>query len=586
MAAQSSITPLNLSVAAARSALIPAGIFSLFINMLVLVSPLYMLQVYDRVLGSRNLMTLLLLTLIAVFLYLVYGSLEALRSRVLVRGGARFENVLRTPLFESTFAAMLGRKSDTGETQPFRDADTVREFITGSTMLAFFDLPWVPLFVAVAFLLHPAFGCLAIVTGVLTLGIAIVAEYSTRKLLQRATHASISAHADVSATLRNAEVMRAMGMAASLRERWSQRRDEQIAWQAVASDRGGALMAGMKSFRQIVQVIILGLGGYLCLEGELSAGGIVAASIIIGRALAPIELAVSQWKVFQNARGAWSRLQALFCSVPQSGQRMSLPAPKGSIKFEQIIAGPPGGKAATLRGMSFQVDKGKTLAIIGPSAAGKSSMLRVLLGVWPATSGTVRFDGFDVAHWDANELGPHVGYLPQDVELFAGTIAQNIARFREADHAEVIRAAELAGVHDMVQQMPNGYDTQIGEGGQSLSGGQRQRIGLARALFGEPAIVVLDEPNSNLDANGEASLLEAICHLKQRGTTVVFVTHKMNILSVADNVLLMERGAVSLYGERDEMLAKLGGPKVVSTQLYVHAVPAQAVTTRTPAAAL
>jgi PrtD family type I secretion system ABC transporter len=573
MAAQRPLTPLNHAVSAARSALIPAGIFSLFINALALVSPLYMLQVYDRVLSSRNLMTLLFLTILAIFLYLIYGSLEGLRSRVLVRGGARFENVIRAPLFETAFAAMLGRKSGAAESQPFRDADSVREFIGGSAMLAFFDLPWVPLFMATAFLLHPVFGFLAIGTGFLTLIITLINEVWTKKLLQRAGQASISAHADASATLRNAEVMRAMGMAPGLQDRWAAKRDEQISWQAMASDRASTLMAGMKSFRQIVQVFILGLGGYLCLQGELSAGGIVAASIIVGRSLAPIELAVNQWKVFQNARGAWERLQELFRSVPRNQERMSLPAPKGNVKVEQIIAAAPGGKTPILRGVSLHIDKGNVLAIIGPSAAGKSSLIRVLLGVWPAASGTVRFDGFDVSHWHPSELGPHIGYLPQDVELFAGSIAQNIARFREAEHAEVIGAAELAGVHEMIQQMPNGYDTQIGEGGQALSGGQRQRIGLARALFGDPPIVVLDEPNANLDSTGETALIGAIQHLKQIGSTVIFVTHKTNMLTLADKVLLMEQGAVRLYGERDEVLGKIfGGPKVVPSPQPVTAV--------------
>jgi ATP-binding cassette subfamily C protein RsaD len=573
MAVQRPLTPLNHAVSAARSALIPAGIFSLFINMLALVSPLYMLQVYDRVLSSRNLMTLLFLTIIAVFLYLVYGSLEGLRSRVLVRGGARFENVLRTPLFETTFAAMLGRKSGTVEAQPFRDADMVREFVTGSAMLAFFDLPWVPLFIAASFLLHPIFGWLAIGSGILTLIFTIINEYSTKKLLHRATQASISAHADVSATLRNSEVMRAMGMTPGLKDRWAERRDEQIVWQAVASDRGSALMAGLKSFRQIVQVLILGVGGYLVLEGELSAGGIVAASIIVGRALAPIELAVSQWKVFQGARGAWGRLQDLFRQIPQNQLRMPLPAPKGDIRVEQIVAAAPGERTPILRGVSFQIEKGDALAVIGPSAAGKSSLIRVLLGVWPAHAGTVRFDGFEVNHWNPNDLGPHIGYLPQDVELFAGTVAQNIARFREAEHGDVISAAELAGVHEMVQHMPNGYDTQIGEGGHALSGGQRQRVGLARALFGKPAIVVLDEPNANLDSTGESALVAAIRYLKQAGSTVIFVTHKTNMLTLADKVLLMEQGAVRLYGERDEVLAKIiGRPKVVPSQPQPHAV--------------
>jgi len=337
----------------------------------------------------------------------------------------------------------------------------------------------------------------------------------------------------------------------------------------------------MKSFRQIVQVIILGTGGYLALQGELSAGGIVAASIIIGRALAPIELAVTQWRNFQNSRGAWARLQELFRSIPQNQQRMPLPAPKGNIKVEQILAAAPGENRPILRGVSFQLNKGETLAVIGPSAAGKSSLIRVLLGVWPAAAGTVRFDGFDVTQWDPNELGPHIGYLPQDVELFAGSIAQNIARFCEADHAEIIRAADLAGMHEMVQHMPNGYDTQIGEGGLALSGGQRQRVGLARALFGKPSIVVLDEPNANLDATGESALVGAVQYLKQCGTTVIFVTHKTNMLTLADKVLLIEQGTIRLYGERDEVMAKIFGvPRVVPSQPQPHAVA-----THTPAAA-
>jgi PrtD family type I secretion system ABC transporter len=424
--------------------------------------------------------------------------------------------------------------------------------------------------------LHPVFGFLAIGSGILTFIITLVNEYSTKKSLTRATQASIAAHADVSATLRNAEVMRAMGMAPGLKERWANRRDEQISWQAIASDRATAIMAGMKTFRQIVQVFILGIGGYLCLQGELSAGGIVAASIIVGRALAPIELAVSQWKNFQNARGAWGRLQELFRAVPQDVQRMSLPAPKGNVKVEQVFAAAPGQKTPILRGVTFQIGSGEALAVIGPSAAGKSSLIRVLLGVWPAAAGTIRFDGFDVTHWNPTELGPHIGYLPQDIELFAGTIAQNIARFRDAEHVDVIRAAELAGVHDMIQQLPNGYDTQIGDGGQALSGGQRQRIGLARALFGKPAIVVLDEPNANLDSPGETALVGAMQHLKEIGATVIFVTHKTNMLTLADKVLLMEQGTVRLYGEREEVLAKIfGGPKVVPSHPQAQAAVTQ-----------
>lgn len=559
-------TPLDNAIKAIRPAIVPAAVFSFFINLLALVSPLYMLQVYDRVLGSRNYGTLLFLTLIAIFLFVVYGILESLRSRVLIRGGVRFENELRSPLFGSALTAVLRSKAGTSEAQPFRDADTVREFLTGQAILAFFDAPWVPLFIFACFLLHPLFGWLAIAAGLITFALAIINELTTKTGLSRANAAAMSAHKDAAATLQNAEVMQAMGMSPALQSRWAERRDDQLFWQALASGRAGVLFASTKSFRQTVQVLILGSGAYLALKGELSAGGIIAASILIGRALAPIELAVGQWRSVNGARGAWTRLQQLFQSVASEVQRMSLPPPQGALSLEQVYAAPPGIRKAFLKGISFELEKGKTLGVIGPSAAGKSTLVRVVLGVWPLASGTVRLDGFDVSHWDADELGPHIGYLPQDVELFAGTIAQNIARFRATDHEEIIRAARLAGVHEMVQQMPDGYDTQISEGGGTLSGGQRQRIGLARALFGSPALIVLDEPNANLDSVGESALIEAIRSLKQQRTTVIFVTHKTNMLSLADKVLVIDQGAVRLFGERDEVLAKIfGGPKVVAS---------------------
>lgn len=559
-------TPLDNAIKAIRPAIVPAAVFGLFINLLALVAPLYMLQVYDRVLASRNHGTLLFLTLIAAFLFVIYGVLESLRSRVLIRGGVRFENELRGPLFGSSLNSVLRSKAGMAESQPFRDADTVREFLTGQAILAFFDAPWVPVFIFACFLLHPIFGLLAIAAGLITFVLAIVNEFTTKTALSRATAASMGAHKDVAATLRNAEVMQAMGMSPALQSRWAERRDDQLFWQADASGRAGILLAGTKSFRQIVQVLILGSGAYLALKGELSAGGIVAASILVGRALAPIELAVGQWKSVNSARSAWLRLQQLFQSVAGEPQRMSLPAPQGALALEQVYAAPPGARKAFLKGISFELEKGKTLGVIGPSAAGKSTLVRVLLGVWPLASGTVRLDGFDVSHWDADERGPHIGYLPQDVELFEGTIAQNIARFGAGDHEEIIRAARLAGVHEMIQQMPDGYDTQIGEGGAILSGGQRQRIGLARALFGSPVLVVLDEPNANLDSAGESALLDAIRSLKEQKTTVIFVTHKTNMLSLADKVLLLDQGALRLFGERDEVLSKIfGGPKVVAS---------------------
>ena len=431
-------TPLDDAIKAIRSAIVPAAVFGLFINILALVAPLYMLQVYDRVLGSRNHGTLLFLTLIAIFLFAVSGILESLRSRVLIRGGVRFENELRSPLFRSALTAVLRSKAGTAESQPFRDADTVREFLTGQAIFAFFDAPWVPVFIFASFLLHPLFGWLAIARRTDYVVLAIINELTTKTGLSRATIAAMSAHKDAAATLQNAEVMQAMGMSPALQSRWAERRDDQLFWQAVASGRASVLLAGTKSFRQIVQIVILGSGAYLALAGELSAGGIIAASIFIGRGLAPIELVVGQWKSVSGARGAWTRLQQLFQSVAGEAQRMSLPPPQGALRLDQVYAAPPGVRKAFLNGISFELEKGKTLAVIGPSAAGKSTLIRVVLGVWPLATGTVRLDGFDVSQWDADELGPHIGYLPQDVELFAGTIAQNIARFRATEHEEII----------------------------------------------------------------------------------------------------------------------------------------------------
>lgn len=549
-------TILDQAISAMKPALIAAMVFSFFINILALVSPLYMLQVYDRVLSSRNVATLVVLTLIVIFLFLVYGALEALRTQVLVRGGLKFDALTRDPVFKSVLDSTLNKRGSGG--QAFRDMDQVREFLT-TGLIAFCDAPWTPVFIIVSWMLHPFFGILAIVSSVITFGLAIMNDRATNKPIGLATIASIAAQQDANATLRNAEVMKAMGMWGGLQARWRIRRDEQVAWQAAASDAGGAVMSGIKVFRQIVQTLILGGGAYLAIKGEISPGSMIAGSILVGRALAPIEGAIGQWKGFIGARGAWDRLQDMLRAEADRDDHMDLPEPRGVLSAEAASIIPPGAKAPTMRQASFRIDAGAAVAIVGPSAAGKSSLLRGIVGVWPCAAGVIRLDGYDLRQWDPEKLGRHIGYLPQDIELFSGTVAQNIARFGEFEANDVIEAAKMAGVHEMIQALPDGYDTAIGEGGASLSGGQRQRLALARALFRQPALIVLDEPNASLDQVGEAALTQAMAKLKAAGRTVVFATHKVNILSQADYIMVINQGVISDFGERDVMLAKLMG---------------------------
>ncbi|WP_062097724.1 type I secretion system permease/ATPase [Caulobacter sp. CCH5-E12] len=549
-------TVLDAAVKVAKPAVIAALVFSFFINLLALVSPLYMLQVYDRVLASRNVATLVVLTLICVFLFLVYGALEALRTQVLVRGGLKFDAVARDPIFRSVLDSTLTRRGAGG--QAFRDMDQVREFMTGG-LIAFCDAPWTPVFIIVSWILHPFFGILAIISSFIIFWLAIMNDRATKNPIQLATIASIAAQNDANATLRNAEVMKAMGMWGGLQARWRIRRDEQVAWQAAASDAGGAVMSGIKVFRQIVQTLILGGGAYLAIKGEISPGSMIAGSILVGRALAPIEGAIGQWKGFIGARGSWDRLQDMLRADADRTDHMDLPEPRGILSAEAASIVPPGGQVPTMRQASFRIDAGAAVAIVGPSAAGKSSLLRGIVGVWPCAAGVIRLDGYDLRQWDPEKLGRHIGYLPQDIELFSGTVAQNIARFGEFEANDVIEAAKMAGVHEMIQALPDGYDTAIGEGGASLSGGQRQRLALARALFRQPALIVLDEPNASLDQVGEAALTQAMAKLKAAGRTVVFATHKVNILSQADYIMVINQGVISDFGERDVMLAKLMG---------------------------
>jgi ATP-binding cassette, subfamily C, bacterial len=544
-----------------RAGFFTAIFFSLFINILAFVGPLYMLQIYDRVITSRNIVTLLALTVIAGFLLIVYASLEKIRSAILVRLGIQFAATARSRLFDAVLRGNL-LQPGRGHTQALRDLDTIREFLTGTGLITFCDAPWVPIFVFGCFILHPWYGYIATAGAMLIFGFAITNEFMTRKHLKAASQNNIVAGSYATATFRNAEVLHAMGMLPGLRERWMTRHDEGLKLQAAASDRAGVLMAASKFTRAFLQIAILGTGAYLSIEQQSTPGAMIAASIIMGRALAPVELSVANWKGFVGARAAYERILNLFGILPAETEKMPLPAPQGHLSVESIVAVPPGAREPVLRGVSFALQPGEVLGILGPSAAGKSSLARVLVGVWVPSIGRVRIDGAELSHWSPERLGRHIGYLPQDVELFSGTIAENIARFNEQDEEQIIAAARLAGVHDMVQAMPGGYNTQIGEGGFALSGGQRQRIGLARALYGKPAYVILDEPNASLDADGEAALLSAIQQLRQAGGTVVLITHKTNILAIVDKILVLSHGQLASFGSRDEVLSKLLGPRL------------------------
>jgi ATP-binding cassette subfamily C protein len=554
---------LTRGIRAARPAFFTAIFFSFFINVLAFVGPLYMLQIYDRVLSSRNFWTLIFLTLIAGFLLGVYAVLEKVRSAVLVRAGLLFDSSTRSELFENVLYGSL-KQPGLGHHSVLRELDVIREFLTGSGLISFCDAPWVPIFVAGCFVLHPWFGWVALSGAVLIFAFAVANELFTRDHLKRANTSASHAGAYAAATFRNAEVLHAMGMWRPLRARWLHRQNETLTLQAVASDRAGILLTATKFLRAFLQVAILGIGAYLAINQEATAGAMIAASIIMGRALAPVEIIVSQWKTFLAARSAYDHITALLNIIPPKEERMKLPNPEGHLAVQNILVAPPGTQRPVLAGVSFVLPAGVALGIIGPSAAGKSSLARAIVGVWPVFSGDIRIDGAALSHWDNEQLGRHIGYLPQDVELFSGTIAENIARFQTIDEELVIAAAQMAGVHDMVQAMPDGYNTQIGEGGQSLSGGQRQRIALARALYGMPTLVVLDEPNASLDTDGEAALLATLQRLKAEKRTVVLITHKTNILSVMDKILVLKQGQVQGFGDRDEIFSKLFTPRVAS----------------------
>lgn len=546
-------TPLDAAYAKFRTIGMTTFIFSFAINCLQFVAPLYMLQIYDRVLGTRNETTLLMISLITLFLFVIFGVLEFIRSRVLVRAGMQFDQVISDEIFSRAVKLRLKNPSG-GAEYVLSDGNKIREFLTGSGILAFFDAPWAPVFIFICFLFHPWLGYLALGGSIVIFACAMLNEYSTKDELKEANSAAQNAGQFANAVLQNAEVIRSMGMERSLGRRWQDRHSAMLDAQAGASDKAGGILIFQKTFRMALQSAILGIGAYLAIQQEISPGIMIATSIMMGRALQPVEQAVGQWKQFISARQAHDRLKHLFSVIPGDEERTELPTPLGAISVENLSSFAPGSKVPFLKGINFKLEPGQTLALVGPSGSGKSSLVRHIAGVWPAASGTVRIDGADITHWNAEQLGKHLGYLPQEVRLFSGTIAENISRFSSGQSDDVIKAAIVAGVHDMILRLPEGYDTQVGDNGQQLSGGQRQRIGLARAIYGSPRVIILDEPNSNLDSDGELALFEAVKALKSQGVTIILVTHKTNLLTISDRALVLREGTMQALTTPQELL--------------------------------
>ena len=532
------------------------------INLLYLAGPLYMLQVYDRVISSASEITLLMLTIVLLVAFAALAGLDVVRGRVLTRASVRLDRMLAGRVVAATVAASF--RGEAPRSQPLRDFDTFRQFITGAGIHAVFDLPWAPIYILVIFVLHPLLGAFALGSAIVLIAMALVNEYLVRRPMTESSEAAARNYSFTDMSLRNAEVVQAMGMMAGLLKRWTRDRDRSIERQVAASDLASIMASTIRFTRLTVQSLILGLGAYLVIERLATVGAMFAASILLGRALQPVEQIVGSWRNLLSARSAYKRIAQLLTANPLPDPALNLPRPAGHLSVEGLIYGLPRSNAPILRGVKFRIEPGQVLGIIGPSGAGKSTLARQIVGVLAPSAGAVRLDGADVSIWPHDSLGRFIGYLPQDIELFSDTVAANISRFRrDDDDSEVIEAARLAGVHDIILRLPQGYETQVGEGGAVLSGGIRQRIGLARAVYGNPGLVVLDEPSSNLDSDGDVALLACIAELKKRGATVIMITHRPNTLGAVDKLLVMKDGMSELFGPRDEVIAKLMPSKPV-----------------------
>ena len=549
-----------------------ALVFSLAINLLYLAAPLYMLQLYDRVISSASHVTLVMLTIVLILALISLAGLDFMRSRILARAGVRLDQQMAARVLSATVETST--KGATPTSQTLRDFDSFRSFVTGSGINAIFDLPWAPIYIFVIFLLHPLLGAFALASAIILIGLAILGQLRVRGPLAEANTQAARNHAFTDMSLRNHEVVRAMGMMPGLLQRWSRDRNQALERHVVANDRAATNTSIVRFLRMAMQSLILGLGAYLVIDRLATVGVMFAASILLGRALQPVELMVGGWRNMLSARNAFYRIKSLLTAFPVADPKLELPQPTGRLSVEGLLYGIPGNQSPILRGVSFKLEAGDLLGVVGPSGAGKSTLARQIVGVLAPSTGVVRLDGADVSTWPRERVGQHLGYLPQDIELFADTVAANISRFRaDDDDSLVIEAAKLAGVHETILHLPKGYETNIGVDGAVLSGGTRQRIGLARAIYGKPNFIVLDEPSSNLDADGDAALHRCINELKARGTTVVIISHRPQTLGIVDKLLVMREGGVEMFGPRNEVINKL--TKLTSVKPTGGSIPAQ-----------
>jgi ATP-binding cassette subfamily C exporter for protease/lipase len=577
MKPQSQPSELSKALEPLRPEIIRAIGFSLLISFLALSPTVYMLEVYDRVVNSRSGITLVMLTLMVVLAYAVMELLEKVRGALMRASGVRLDAALSRRVYDAMFMGFLKRQVG-GNMQVLNDLKQVREFLANPALLAVMEAPVALVALAFIFAINPLLGWSAVVGAVVQVVITWMNERATRKPLMEANRAAIGAQQFADASLRNAHVMESMGMLDAMHGHWQKRQTEFLKLQGQASEGAGYWTAMSKLLQQVMSSLLLGLGAWLLLSNSLNGGAsmMIIGSVLGGRVLAPLSQLVAQWNSVVNVRSAWARLDALLAQVPPKPEAMPLPAPKGFLTVEGLMAGAPGTQVPIVRGVQFALAPGEVLAVVGPSASGKTTLARLLVGLWPAMSGKVRLDGADVHTWDKSELGPYLGYLPQGVELLEGTLAENIARFGDVDMAQVEAAARLVGLHELIMSLPEGYNSPVGRDGAMLSGGQRQRVGLARALYGKPVFVVLDEPNSSLDEAGDAALANAIAALKQLGTTFVVMTHRTSVLGVADKMLLMRDGAQQAFGPRDEVLAALQKARQPAPEVQQANAPAAA----------
>jgi len=577
----SSKSELAAALKSCRGSFIGVGLVSSVTNILMLTGPFFMLELYDRVLPSRSIPTLIGLGALAAVLFAFQGLLEWIRGRILVRIGGALDEILSLRVHDALVRAPLKGKVGGDGLQPLRDLDQVRSFLSSPGPMALFDFPWIPFYLGICFLFHVLIGLAATIGGLILVFLTYLTEVRTRGPAKAAVTFAATRNALAEAGRRNAEVLQAMGMAGRVGAVWARTNSEYMASQRRATDVAGGLGALSKVLRLALQSAVLGLGGYLAIRQEATAGVIIASSILTARALAPVELAIANWKGFVAARQSWRRLTELLTLLPAREEPMALAAPSAELLVEAVSLAAPGSRTFVVRDVNFALKAGNGLGIIGPSAAGKSSLVRGLVGVWAPVQGTIRLDGAALDQWSCEDLGRHIGYLPQDVELFDGTVAENIARFHaQADPPAIIAAAKQAGVNDLILRLPQGYETRIGEGGMALSAGQRQRVALARALYGDPFLIVLDEPNSNLDHEGEEALTKAILGVRTRGGIVIVVSHRATALASVDLILVMKEGKSQDFGPRDEVMAKIirrfPAPVAPATPLRVVAESGQA----------